>query len=54
MQQLSKVWVLSVLVHFVNPKDGGVNVFHLAVEVQDVYPVGRSLKSIDILKVNLD
>jgi hypothetical protein len=36
MEQLSNVWVLSVLVYFVDSEDSSVNVFHLAVEIQDI------------------
>ena len=44
--------MLHVLVHFVNPENGRVNIFHLAVEVEDVEPIGRGSKSVYILKVN--
>jgi hypothetical protein len=36
MEQLLNVWVLSVLVHFVESKDSSVDVFHLAIKIQDV------------------
>ena len=54
VKKLTNIWVTSILVDFVDPKDGGTDVLHLAEKIEDIKSIGGSPKSVSILEVDTD